>query len=171
MSQQLVPILWTGLEKNLSYDFTLSKRGSSISILGLLLGKGGKRLNITINVVHKAPDTKSEIILKGVLKGNSEVNFKGLVKINKGAKGTETWQAVHLLILSDQAKGTAIPSLEILENDVKAGHEITVGKISDMEMFYLQSRGLSKQQAKKLIVQGFLSEVYEKRQIYESKLS
>lgn len=162
MNHQVIPIVWTGLEKDLSYNFTLLSKGEKLSILGLLIGRREKKLNININVVHAAPDTKSEIILKGVLKNKSKIDFKGLVKINKGAKGANTWLAVHLLILSDQAKGRAIPSLEILENDVKAGHAATVGKVPEMEMFYLQSRGLTKQKAKKLIVQGFLSEVYEK---------
>lgn len=159
---KLIPILWDGKDKEINYDIVLKKAGTQLTLLGLLLGNDDNQLQININVTHSAPDTKSEIILKGVLKDTSKVNFEGLVKIEKGAKGTNTWLATHLLILSDQAKGRATPSLEILENDIKAGHAATVGKVNDMEMFYLQSRGLSTQKAKDLIVQGFLSSILQR---------
>lgn len=162
MKNKFVRIFWDGKETSLNYNFTLSKPNTTLSLLGLLIGSGTKELDIKITVIHAAPNTKSEIILKGVLKDLSRVNLEGLVKIEKGAKGTNTWLATHLLILSDQAKGKAVPSLEILENDIQAGHAATVGKVSDAEMFYLQSRGLSKDQAKSLIVEGFLSSVLQK---------
>ncbi len=160
--ERFVPIFWDGQDNQITYDIILSEPGSSLSLLGLLLGSEKDVLDIKINVTHTAPNTKSEIILKGVLRDLSQVNFEGLVKIEKGAKGTNTWLAAHLLILSDQAKGKAIPSLEILENDIKAGHATTVGKVNDLELFYLQTRGLSKEQAKNLIVQGFLSSVLQR---------
>lgn len=160
--KKIIPIFWDGKEREIKYNLVLSKPGSSVSILGLLLGRNDDELKITINVTHSAPNTKSEIILKGVLHDLSNINFEGLVKINKGAHGTNTWLAAHLLILSDKARGKAIPSLEIEENDIKAGHATTVGKVNDLEMFYLQSRGLSKNQAKDLIVEGFLSSVLQK---------
>lgn len=159
---KLVPIFWDGKDKQLSYDINLLKPGASVSVLGLLLGNNENELEIKINITHNAPDTKSEVILKGALCDCSKVNFEGLVKIEKGAKKTNTWLAAHLLILSNQARGRAIPSLEILENDIKAGHATTVGKVNDLELFYLQSRGLSQQKAKKLIVNGFLSSILQK---------
>lgn len=160
--EKFVPIFWDGKMEEISYDIILSQPGAKVSVLGLLLGNNNHVLNINVNVTHAAPNTKSEIILKGALSDLSKVNFEGLVKIEKGAKGTNSWLAAYLLILSDQAKGKAIPSLEIKENDIKAGHATTVGKVNDMEMFYLQSRGLSQSQAKNLIVEGFLSSVLQR---------
>jgi Fe-S cluster assembly protein SufD len=64
-------------------------------------------------------------------------------------------------MLSEHAKGLAIPSLEILENDIKAGHATTVGRISDLELFYLMSRGLDRVQAKRLVVNGFLQDMID----------
>ncbi len=157
-----IPIFWEGSEQQINYDITLAEQGAKLSLLGLLLGKNDKELDVKINITHSAPNTKSEIILKGTLQDLSKINFEGLVKIEKGAKGTNTWLAAHLLILSDQAKGRAIPSLEIEENDIKAGHATTVGKVNNMEMFYLQSRGLSPKKAKGLIVQGFLNSILER---------
>ena|SRR5258708_6281178 len=159
---KLLPIFWNGEESEINFEIILEKPGVELTLLGLLLGDKEKAVDINLKITHAAPNTKSEIILKGVLKDTSRVNFEGLVKIEKGAKGTNTWLATHLLILSDQAKGRATPSLEILENDIKAGHAATVGKVNEMEMFYLQSRGLSDKKAKQLIVQGFLSSILQR---------
>lgn len=158
----VLPILWAGEENEINYDVYLDGDGSEISIIGLLLGAKEDALNIFINLTHNAKHTKSEIILKGALAETSKVNFEGLVKINPKAKGTNAWLACHLLLLSDKAKGRAIPSLEILENDIKAGHATTVGRVNDIELFYLMSRGISKEKAKQLIVQGFLQSVLKK---------
>ena len=158
----VLPILWTGDEPEISYDVVLSEKGASISILGLLLGKEDAALQIKIHVTHAAENTKSEVILKGALTDAAKVNFEGLVKIKHGAIGTNAWLAAHLLLLSDKSKGRAIPSLEILENDIKAGHATTVGRINDIEMFYLISRGLSRKAAKQLVVQGFLASILER---------
>lgn len=159
---KFIPIFWDGLDKEIDYNIILSAPGATLSLLGLLIGRGDKEVNIKINVTHEAPNTKSEIILKGALQDESKVSFEGLVKIKKEAKGTNTWMATHLLILSDHARGRAIPSLEIEENDIKAGHAATVGRVNDLELFYMQSRGLSATQAKNLIVEGFLSSVIQK---------
>lgn len=152
----LLPLFWYGNKPEISIDINLEGDNSKLTILGLLVGKNDDTLQLKINVTHKGKDTKSEVILKGVLKDRTKVNFEGLVKIENGAKQTNAWLGSNFLLLSDQAKGRAVPSLEILENDIKAGHAATVGKINEIELFYLMSRGLSENKAKGLIVEGFL---------------
>lgn len=159
--EKLIYFFWKGEEKEIFYDVILSEEGASVTLAGLLLGSNANTVDIHIKVTHNAPHTKSEVVIKGALDNLSKVNFEGLVKIKKGAKGTNSWLAAYLLILSDQAKGRAVPSLEIEENDIKAGHATTVGKVNELELFYLQTRGLSAHMAKKLIVQGFLSSVLQ----------
>lgn len=156
-----VSVLWTGKETNLEYVVTLSEPGASVNLQGLLLGNGEENLLAKVTVIHAAPQTSSNVVIKSALTGRAKTDIHGLVKINPGAKGTRTWLAAHLLLLSDKAKGVAIPSLEILENDVKAGHATTVGRINDMELFYLMTRGLSEKTAKQLIVSGFLQEMID----------
>lgn len=158
----ILPITWLGKEDSLSYNINLSERGAKITLLGLLLGNNQDSLELRVNIFHNAPETKSQVIFKGALFNEAKINFEGLVKINPGAKGTNAWQGCHILLLSDKAKGRAIPSLEILENDIKAGHAATVGKISELEIFYLMSRGFSEKQAKVLIMQGFLESLISK---------
>lgn len=158
---QLVPLLWTGRESTVDFTIHLAGKGAHVTLLGLLLGQGADALDVKANIFHDAPETKSEVVIRGALTDTAKVNFEGLVKIQPGAKGTNAWLAAHLLLLSDQAKGRAIPSLEILENDIKAGHATTVGRVNELEVFYLMSRGVSRQKAKELIIQGFLSSLLQ----------
>ena len=154
--RKIIPIIWTGKENEFVYQIRLTGRGANVILLMLLLGDKDKKLNIKTNVIHEDSDTKSRVIIKGALDDLSQVNFEGMVRIEHGAKRSNAWLAAHLLLLSDGAGGTAVPKLEIIENEVKAGHASTVGKINDMELFYLMSRGLTKETSTKLIVQGFL---------------
>ena len=157
--EKILPVLWTGVETELSYEIRLAGKGASIKFLGLLLGSAMQSLFMDIKVVHEAQNTTSSVIIKSALSDGARVDIEGLVKIEHGAIGTNAYLAAHLLLLSESAKGRAVPSLEILENDIKAGHGTTVGRINDMEIFYLMSRGLSKSAAKALIVEGFLQEM------------
>lgn len=157
----ILPALWTGKEKELVYNISLAGKGASIKFLGLLLGSEDQGLKLKITVVHQAENTKSEVIIKSALWDRSQVFFDGLIKIEKGAKGTNAWLAAHLLLLSQTSRGIAVPNLEILENDIKAGHAATVGRINDLELFYLMSRGISEEKAKQLIVEGFLQSIVD----------
>lgn len=159
--EKVIALLWTGDETEISYDIKLAGPGASIKFLGLLIGKAAQSLNLHVTVTHQAVQTISKVIIKSALTDNAKVDIEGLVKIQQGAKGTNAWLAAHLLILSEKAKGRAVPSLEILENDIKAGHATTVGRINDLEIFYLMSRGLSRETARRLIVEGFLQEMIE----------
>lgn len=152
-----LPLIWTGNETEINYDISLSKEGASIRLLMLMIGNEDSWADVNIKITHEKPQTKSMVIVRGILSDTARINFNGLVKINKGSALSNAWLAAHLLLTSDKARGRTVPSLEILENDVKAGHATTVGKISESEIFYLMSRGISKTKAKQIIVSGFLS--------------
>ncbi len=154
--QLVLPVLWTGEETELVYTILLQGKGASVTFLGLLLGNENQGLKLKITVTHRAENTTSNVIIKSALADASSVFFDGLIKIEKGAKGTSAWLGAHLLLLSEKSRGIAVPNLEILENDIKAGHAATVGRINDLELFYLMSRGLPEGKAKELIVEGFL---------------
>jgi Fe-S cluster assembly protein SufD len=157
----VLPALWTGDETELSYTIFLAEKGASVKFFGLLLGQKKQGLKFKITVHHQAENTKSEVIIKSALKDTSSVFFDGLIKIEKGARGTTAWLAAHILLLSSKARGIAVPNLEILENDIKAGHATTVGRINELELFYLMSRGIAEEKAKQLIIEGFLHSLLE----------
>jgi Fe-S cluster assembly protein SufD len=152
-------MVWTGKEKEINYEKVLAKKGEELTLLVLLLGKEDNSVSVRVNVQHKASDTTSKVIVKGVLDDSSKVDFEGLTKIDRGAKNSNAWLESRLLLISDKATGRAVPNLEISENEVKAGHAATVGKIDETEIFYLMSRGLPRNQAVKLIVDGFIGDL------------
>src|SRR5471030_1181670 len=130
-----LPILWTGEQTDISYDIYLSEKGAKVTLLGLFLGRESHKIDLKTTIHHQNQHTTSEVIIKGAMTDTASINYQGMVKIDQGAKGTKAWLAAHFLLLSNKAKGTAIPSLEILENDIKAGHATTVGRVNDMELF------------------------------------
>jgi len=149
-------IIWTGKEKEIIFEKVLGKKGEELELKILLMGKEDKNVSVRVSVRHAAPDTKSKVIVKGVLDDRSRVDFEGLTIIDNGARNSNAWLESRLLLISDKASGRAVPNLEISEFEVKAGHAATVGKIDEMEIFYLMSRGLSRETTVKLIADGFI---------------
>ncbi|MDO8486767.1 MAG: SufD family Fe-S cluster assembly protein [Candidatus Curtissbacteria bacterium] len=118
--------------------------------------------SLEIYITHAAPNTKSNVNVRAVLRGKSTFAFKGNVKIEKGAKGADAYLRSDALLFDDAKMGDDTPALEILEPDVKAGHAATIGKVDEEMIFYLMSRGLSRDSAEKLIIQGFIGPMREK---------
>lgn len=157
--EKILPLIWTQGSEEITVKATLVGRGARLSILGAIFLSDKDQLKININIDHIGEETFSDTLIKSVLTDSAVGNFYGLVKIKKGAKNTNTFFREDSLLLSKQAKSEVIPSLEIDENEVKAGHASTVGPVDPEGIFYLMSRGLSREEAKKLIVQGYLAGV------------
>lgn len=158
---KIVPIVWFGNgNKNIKARVVLDKPGSSAKVLCLFYAKKGI-FNLHTEVVHDAPNTFSRTLIKGVLDGGAIADYEGLVTIKKGAKNADADLNEHAIVLSSAARANAIPRLEVEENEVKAGHGATVGKVNEEDIFYLSTRGLTREEAKKLIVRGFLDAFVE----------
>ncbi len=143
-------------------DTIFNGQGSQSNNIGVFLGKGKEHIDFTTNVYHNTTDTTNEILVDGILKDNSSSVYRGLIKIEKAAQKTRSYLENHILKLGDKTLANSIPSLKIDANDVKASHGATVGQINEEHMFYLMARGLSRQEAEKLIVEGFFEPVIEK---------
>jgi Fe-S cluster assembly protein SufD len=118
---------------------------------------GSEQLNINVTIIHDAPHTSAQTLIKVVLDDSASVVLNGTIIVKKNAQQTNSFLAENVLILSNRAKAQAIPNLEIEADDVKCSHAATVANIDEESMFYLQSRGVNKVQAKKMIADGFLS--------------
>ena len=137
-------------------------QGSSCSNVGIFLGKGKEHIDFTTNVYHNAENTTNNILVDGILKDESSSVYRGLIKILKEGQKTNSYLANHILKLGGKTLANSIPSLKIDANDVKASHGVTVGQIDEEQLFYLMARGLSRQGAEKLIVEGFFEPVIQK---------
>ncbi|MCH7951549.1 SufD family Fe-S cluster assembly protein [Patescibacteria group bacterium] len=133
--------------------------GARAEILGALVARGDDVVNVEITIVHKAPDTTANTLVRAVARDRAKVVLSGMIRILKRAQKTNTFLAENILLLSDAARADAIPNLEIEADDVRASHAATVGKIDEEQIFYLMSRGLSRAVAEEMIVDGFLDAV------------
>jgi Fe-S cluster assembly scaffold protein SufB len=137
-------------------DSIFSGQGSSAEDIEVVFGTGYQRYDIVSDLSHVGPFSKGRILCNSVLKENSRSIFKGMIRIGKDAKGSNAYLAGHGILLSPNAKSDAIPGLEILTNEVKATHSASVAQIDQDQIFYMMTRGVEEEEAKKFIVLGFL---------------
>lgn len=113
-------------------------------------------------IIHLAPNTTSQITSKSVSKDGGRTTYRGLLKVIKGAKNVKSNVICDALILDEKSATDTIPYMEINEDDVSIGHEASVGRVSEEQLFYLMSRGLDEEQAMGMIVRGFMDEFVRK---------
>ncbi|HIH38231.1 SufD family Fe-S cluster assembly protein [Candidatus Woesearchaeota archaeon] len=126
---------------------------------GLYCSSKSQQFDLGLDAVHAAPDTASDIKLKGALLDKSKALFRGLVEMQPPAARSNGYQKSDALILSDDAKADAIPNLEINTDEVKCSHGATIGKVSEEMEYYLMSRGIDKATVTRMIVQGFFEQI------------
>lgn len=131
-------------------------RGETLSIA---MAGAGQHQDAGAKMIHLAPETTSQIISKSISKNGGRATYRGLVKINKGAKGAKSKVVCDALILDSKSRSDTYPTNIILENEVSLEHEATVSKVGEDQLFYLMSRGLPEHEAEAMIVNGFLEPV------------
>ncbi|PJC36819.1 Fe-S cluster assembly protein SufB [Candidatus Peregrinibacteria bacterium CG_4_9_14_0_2_um_filter_53_11] len=133
--------------------------GAHADHLGIAFANAGQVQDTGAKVIHAAPRTTSTVIMKSISKGGGRSVYRGLLKILKGAKGAKAQVKCDALLLDEFSINDTIPDMQVAENDVSIGHEATVGKISQTQLFYLMSRGLSEDEAMAMIVNGFIEPI------------
>ncbi len=151
-----------GKLNRLKIDTIFDGQGSQCNNIGVFLGKGKEHIDFTTNMYHNTENTVNNVLVDGILKDESTSVYRGLIKIEKTAQKTSSYLENHILKLGDKTLANSIPSLKIEANDVKASHGATVGQIDEEHLFYLMARGLSRQEAERLIVEGFFEPVIQK---------
>ena len=116
---------------------------------GQIIDSGGK-------MIHLAPETSGTIISKSLSKNGGKASYRGLVRIKKGAIGAKSKVKCDALILDNKSSADTYPHIEIMENDVEATHEAVTGKLNEEQIFYLMSRGIKREEAEALLVNGFI---------------
>jgi len=134
---------------------------SSCFVNGVMLLNGDQHHELKTNVNHKYENCKSSQLIKSVLLDKSNGTYQGKIFVDKSAQKTNGYQLSKALILSESSEFNSKPELEIYADDVKCSHGSTTGNIDENSIFYLMSRGLTRHQANKMIVEGFLNEVIE----------
>ena len=136
--------------------------GADAELKALYFASGDQFFDFHTLQDHQVGNTRSDLLFKGALAGVSRTVYAGLIKIEKHAARSDAYQANRNLVLSDKAKATSIPMLEIDNNDVRCTHGATVGPVDPEHLFYLESRGIPEPTAKRMLIQGFFGDVLDR---------
>ena len=146
-----------GSKVTMKYPCVIMKeKGARAEIISVAYAGKGQHQDTGAKAIHLAPYTSSRIISKSVSKDGGRTTYRGLVRIIKGAKGVRSNVNCDALILDEKSRSDTYPYMEIKEEEVDLGHEASIGRISEEEIFYLTSRGIPESEALALIVLGFI---------------
>ena len=136
--------------------------GARSDMLGLYFGRGSQHFDHNTRQDHVSDHATSDLLYKGALYDRSKAVFRGIIRVHPGAQRTDAYQTNRNLLLSQDAESVSLPNLEIEADDVKCSHGATVGQLDEEELFYLLSRGLTREQAERLVIFGFFGEVLDR---------
>ena len=140
----------------------LAGPGSSAKVTGAYAGTGSQHLDFDTTQEHAAAHTTSDLAFRGVLAGQATAVWRGMIRVDPGAQGTDAYQENRNLLLSPGSHADAIPGLEIEADDVRCTHAAAVAQVDREQLYYLRARGLREPDAKRLIIDGFLQELVER---------
>ena len=141
----------------------LSGRGATSNLLAAYFGDGDQMHDFRTLQDHVAPRTTSKLLFKGAVEDESHAVYSGLIRVRKGAAGTDAEQTNRNLVLDAGARADSVPNLEIEENDVRCTHASAVGPVDEDQRYYLEARGVPPEVAERLIVLGFFDDVIAHR--------
>ncbi|THG35242.1 Fe-S cluster assembly protein SufD [Glaciibacter flavus] len=141
----------------------LAEQGADIEAFGMYFADAGQHLEQQVYVNHDAPNTRSRVTYKGALQGDgARTVWIGDVLIGNKAVGTDSYEQNRNLVLTDGTRADSVPNLEIETGDIAgAGHASATGRFDDEQLFYLMARGIREDEARRLVVRGFLSEIVQ----------
>jgi Fe-S cluster assembly protein SufD len=143
-------------------ESVLAGSGGTSRLLAMFFGAGRQMHDFATVQSHQGKHTTSDLLFKGSVANSSHSVYRGLIRVEKGASGTNAFQTNRNLVLGQGAHADSVPTLEIEENDVRCSHASAVGPIDEEQRFYLESRGVPTDVADRLIVSGFLDDVLER---------
>jgi Fe-S cluster assembly protein SufD len=143
-------------------DVALAGREAEAQVNGVMFTEGRQHLVYNTLQHHEAPSCKSDLLYKGALQDRSRLVWRGMIKVDKAAQKTDGYQRNDNLMLSNESRADSIPGLEIEADDVRCTHGATSGRVDAEQVFYAQARGLTADEAARLVVAGFFQQVFDR---------
>jgi len=157
-----VPVHLGGRLTKQTLDIVTAEKGSDMRHTGLYFTERDEHLDLFTTDLHEAEHTTGDTVWKGALTGESRASYEGLIEIVAGAQESHTYLQTHQMLLSQRAKGDAIPSLIVKTDNVSASHGGTVGELDEDQIFYMMTRGISRIDAVRTLVEGYFEEVVQR---------
>lgn len=136
--------------------------GAESSIDWIFFASGREKQTLSVQNIFQGRDGRGEVTMKGVAQERAHASAKGIIEIGEQGNGTDTYLTQSVLMLDATAKVDAVPALEIKTNDVKASHSASVARVSPEDLFYFASRGIEKNEARRMYIEGFLGEIAQR---------
>jgi Fe-S cluster assembly protein SufD len=136
--------------------------GAAVQVNGVMFTEGRQHLSYHTLQHHQAASCRSDLLYKGALQDKSRIVWRGMIHVDRAAQKTDGYQRDDNLVLADTARADSIPGLEILADDVRCTHGATVGRVDDELIFYCLTRGLTRKEASRMIVNGFFQQVFDR---------
>jgi Fe-S cluster assembly protein SufD len=146
-------------EDDRELTFHLRHPGSLLRVSGIVEAAGEWTPRLRIRLLHHAPETRAETLVRTLSRDKAHPSFEGLIEIMPGADGVESYLNHHSLLLGTRAKSRTVPSLEIKADQVKCSHAATIRTITEEDLFYPRSRGFGLQEAEALLIEAFVADV------------
>jgi Fe-S cluster assembly scaffold protein SufB len=159
---QWVPVHLGGHLTKQTLDIITAEQGSDMRHTGLYFTERDEHLDLFTTDKHEEGHTTGDTVWKGALTGESRASYEGLIHIVPGAQETNTYLQTHSMLLSPKARGDAIPSLIVQTDNVSASHGGTVGELDEDQIFYMMTRGVSRGEAVRVLVEGYFEEVVQR---------
>jgi Fe-S cluster assembly protein SufD len=157
-----VPVHLGGHLTKQRLDIVTAEQGSDMRHTGLYFTEREEHLDLFTTDKHEEGHTTGDTVWKGALTGESRASYEGLIEIVPGAQESHTYLQTHSMLLSPKAKGDAIPSLIVKTDNVSASHGGTVGELDEEQIFYMMTRGVSRAEAVRVLVEGYFEEVVQR---------
>lgn len=151
-----------GVSSSIAVEIDLDGPGCTVDIAGLYLCKADEKVRINVLLRHNNGGCESHQLFKGVVGGSAVAEFDGLIYVKEGAQRTKAFQESHSILLSREARAESRPQLEIYADDVECSHGATTGFLDPEQEFYLRSRGVEKDEARRLQIQAFVAPVLQR---------
>jgi len=142
-----------------------------IQVRGLYILGWDQKVTITTKQMHNAPHTRTDVLIKGIIAGNAQSVYKGTIYVHPHANSAYAAQYNKNILISPTARAQSIPSLEVLHNNVRCMHGSAVGQLSDEQLYYVQSRGLTRREATTMLLAAFCSDVITDDQELTSRIT
>ena len=157
-----VPVHLGGHLTKQTLDIVTAEPGADMRHNGLYFTERSEHLDLFSTDLHESGHTTGDTVWKGALAGESRASYEGLIQINRGCQESHTYLQTHSMLLSPKAKGDAIPSLIVETDNVSASHGGTVGEIDEEQVFYMMARGIPRQEAVRVLVEGYFEPVVQR---------
>jgi Fe-S cluster assembly protein SufD len=157
-----VPVHLGGRVTKQTLDIVTAEQGSDMRHTGLYFTERDEHLDLFTTDLHEAGHTTGDTVWKGALTGDSRASYEGLIEIVPDAQESHTYLQTHSMLLSSKAKADAIPSLIVKTDNVSASHGGTVGELDEEQIFYMETRGLARSDAVRILVEGYFEEVVQR---------